>query len=661
MYDRLFVPLRLGNVLLANRIARSAHLTGMPWLDVDDSMLAYHEARAKGGVGMSILEISGVHETSPSAIPAYRDDVRSGLSRLADMAHSHGMVLFQQLWHGGSSAPRTLRYAPRWSASDVPNPASGAVAEPMTQAMIDEIVEAFAMAARRSMDAGIDGVELHAAHGYLFSQFLSPLTNNRTDGYGGDLVNRARFLREVIAAVRASTAPEYPIAVKLSSADDTHGGTVVTETAEVARLLGRTVQLIDVSTGSYYNPALTSATMEAPLGYELPVSDIVTAAAEVDTMVNGRIMTLEQADAILAEGRASLVSMVRALIADPELVRKTMVGREAQVRPCTSSNQGCLGNMARGLRCVNNPEAGLELDRRQLISGRTLSPRRVVVVGGGPAGLEAARTAALVGHEVTVLEMRPQLGGQLAIASRAPYRSDLTALVRWYADELERLGAAVRLRCPVDHEDVLALSPDVVIVATGSSPRDDGFQIARPASPLAGHTRSHVHTSWEVLSSRWRPPAGSSAVVFDDLAEHEGVAVAEHLLAMGCRVVYATRFSALGERVPGRNLTAGLAYRRLRVALTGILTDVVPIEIRSKAVSFEYLHGGAGPEVDADIVVLVGRNRPNRELYAALPAEGPTRIAIGDANGSFGWQRAVQEGRRAGLAVGVTATSAATA
>ena len=333
MFDHLFQPLALAGTTLPNRVVRAAHSTGSPWVDTSDDLIAYHQARARGGVGMSILEIAGVHRTSATAIPVYDDRVIEGYHRLVDALHPHGMKVFQQLWHGGSA--RVIPGQAPWS-SDVPNPVAGVVPRAMTQDMIDEIVGSFASAARRVREGGLDGVEVHGAHGYLIGQFLSPATNFRTDDYGGSLENRTLFLRQILGAMRREVGPDFPIGVRLSSDEQIEGGLDAAATAAIVHLVEPMVDFIDLSFGSYYRFYKMLSTMDDPLGYELPSSEPVARSTSLPTLVTGRIMTLEHANRLVAEGVADMVSMVRALIADPELVAKARDGRDAETRPVAS-------------------------------------------------------------------------------------------------------------------------------------------------------------------------------------------------------------------------------------------------------------------------------------------------------------------------------------
>lgn len=650
MYERVFQPIDIAGTTIPNRIVRTAHSTAHAWVDTNDDLIAYHEARARGGVGLSILEIAGVHLSAPTLIPVYGDHVIPGYQKLVDRLHPHGMKVFQQLWHGGAAFPINLMGGPPWSASDIPNPEAGTVPLPMTKAMIDEVVAAFASAARRCKEGGVDGVEIHGAHGYLVGQFLSPLTNRRTDDYGGSRENRARFLREILAAIRAEVGPDYPVGVRFSASEEVDGGLVPEEVIEIAKLIEPDVDFLDVSLGSYYRFYKMLSPMDDPLGYEIPKSGQVTRAVKVPTIVTGRIMTLDHAEQLLAEGTADLVSMVRALIADPNLVIKAKEGRAEQIRPCISSSQGCVGGIfgdQRRMGCVVNVAAGQEAMLPSDDPGKASTPKKVMVVGGGAAGLEAARTAALRGHTVSLYEMTRRLGGQVRIAAQAPHRADYGAIVQWLADEIDRFGVEVHLGQPVDPDLVREVAPDIVIVATGSTPRRDGFRISRPATPLPGADLPHVYSTWDLFGAGGRATVGSSAVVFDDTGGYEAISVAEELQRQGAAVTFVTRNTTIGEHVPAKGATILPAKERLFAGQFELVTDAIPLAITPTTVEIGFLGSAGVRKIDADTVVMVGYNTPNRELADELAGFGGQVLVVGDANGSRTLQTAIREGHMA--------------
>jgi 2,4-dienoyl-CoA reductase-like NADH-dependent reductase (Old Yellow Enzyme family) len=643
-YDAVFQPLVINGATISNRIVRTAHGTGLR----GDDLIAYHVERARGGVGLSILEVAGVHATSASGIPVHSDAVLPLYERLAAALHPHGMQVFQQLWHAGAAYGRSAGM-PLWSASDVPNPSVGVIPTPMTKDDIDEVVAAYGAAARRVRDGGLDGVEVHGAHGYLVGQFLSPATNHRTDEYGGSPENRLRFLREVLAAIRDAVGPDFPVGVRLSADEEIEGGLQPVDTADIARTIEPLVDFVDVSLASYWRFHKLLSTLDDPLGYELATSEIVTKAVSVPTIVTGRIMTLDHAAHLITSGVADMVSMVRALVADPYLVAKVRDGRDAQVRPCIGTSVGCVaGLMATGrLQCVVNVAAGNEAT----VAFETPAPadtvKRVVIVGAGPAGLEAARTAALRGHHVQLFDMARQLGGQVTIAAAAPYRTDLGAITRWLGEEVARLGVEVHLSTPVDPDTVLDARPDVVVLATGTTPRRDGFQISAPATPVPGADLAHVYTSWDVLGFGGRAVVGRTAVVYDDTGTFEAVCIADALIAAGATVTFLSRFEQLGAMIPYPPATVEASRERLMAGPFTFVPAMSLVCISATAVDARLSGTAQVRSYDADTVVIVGFPSPNRELAEhlrqPLAERGIPMHLVGDATGTNGILEAVRQ------------------
>ncbi|MDE2621511.1 MAG: FAD-dependent oxidoreductase, partial [Sphingomonadales bacterium] len=460
----VFEPLRIGPVTVKNRVVRTAHDTGMSRPDITDAWIGYHEARARGGCGLTILEAAAVHPSTALSMRLWGDRIVPGYQRLMAAVEPHGMKVFQQLWHGGN-----LYYGPDGvplAVSEAPG-FTGIVGLPMTEDDIAGIIAAYAEAARAARDGGLHGVEIHCAHGYIMHQFLSAVTNTRTDRWGGDFTGRSRFLMETVRAVRAAVGGEIAVGVRLS-ASESPGGVSQADNVRVLGLLQdeNLIDFVDVSSGDYFSFDQMVGPMHQPTGYELANSAEILAAARVPRIVAGRYRTLEEADQAIRDGITEMVSMVRAQIADPDLVAKTQAGKAEQVRPCLGCNQGCGGGLASTgvLGCTINPAVGKEAQLSEHLIARAEAPRRVVVIGGGPAGMEAARIAALQGHAVVLLEASAQLGGQVNVARRAPKQQSLGDVTWWQEQELYRLGVDIRLGTYAEADDVRALAPDVVYV-----------------------------------------------------------------------------------------------------------------------------------------------------------------------------------------------------
>lgn len=656
-FTHVMTPIRVADVEIRNRVARSAHGTLLGAGTVNDDLIAYHVARGKGGTGLSILETLAVHWSSAGpALNIFSPGIDDGYRRLVDAVRPTGMKLFQQLWHAGHNA-LPFDGSPCWSASDLPSVMYGIPAMPMTKAMIDEVVEAYADTARKMMAWGIEGVEVHAGHGYLPSQFLLPSMNNRTDDYGGPFENRVRFLHEVMVAVRNALPGGFPVGVRLSP-DALPGGFGVGDNLAVAEYLSQRnlIDFIDVSLGNWQTMQKTVGGMHEPVGYELPTSTPITRAINLPSIVTGRFRTLEEADQVIRAGDASMVSFTRAMIADPELVAKTIAGHPEQVRPCIGCNQSCIGgvfDVPYRIGCAINPGAGheLTLGDDKLVPAET--PKRVLVVGGRPAGMEAARVAALRGHKVTLAEARVSLGGAVLAASRTPTRLGMKDFTIWLEGEIYRLGVEVRMSTYMEADDVLAEGWDAVIVATGSRPRMDGLVISNPTEPALGMDQPHVFSSHDLLLEGSKHQ-GTSAVVIDDNGHYEALGVAEFLAEQGLQVNFVTRFPAIAPKVEAALM---IEPALVRLSATGFTAHTraraVSIGRDSVTICPTYLPAATNltTTLPADIAVFVSLNRGNRELHDELQGKVAKLSIVGDASSARHLPTAVREGHLAGAEV----------
>jgi 2,4-dienoyl-CoA reductase-like NADH-dependent reductase (Old Yellow Enzyme family) len=500
---KVLEPIKIGAVEIPNRVARTAHATGfgLPLATMSDDLIEYHFERAKGGVGLTILESLMVHPTSPGTLNIGAPGLVEGYRKLVERVRPYGMKLFQQLNHTGSVYP-PMDGSPPWSSTDAAGPYTGVRATAMTVAQIHELTAAFVSAAQDAERGGIDGVEVHCAHGYLLNSYLSALHNKRSDDYGGSFENRIRLVREILEGIRAATGPDFALGVRLSS-ELLPGGMGPDDVIEVAKKLIERglVDYLNLSVGTEYATHRIVAGMHEPAGYELPFDEPVKRAVNVPVLVTGRFRTLAEADEVIRSGAADIVALTRAHIADPAIVRKTIENREAEIRPCLGCNHGCIAGLTTVMRvgCTVNPTVGSELRLSEELIQRSGQPLRVLVVGGGPAGMEAARVAALSGHQVILAEADSRLGGCVNIAKRAPRRMGIGDITSWLEHEVFRLGVDVRLGTYIESTDVVAIAPDVVIVATGSLPEIDGDQYLVPGEVAKGMHLPHVISSHDLL------------------------------------------------------------------------------------------------------------------------------------------------------------------
>ena len=582
-YEHALAPIEINRVVVKNRVVRTAHGTNIGQGRITDELIAYHEARAAGGCGLTILEAASVHPTDMGTLRLHEASVVDDYRRLMDRLAPYDMRVFQQLGHLGYEGV-TADGGPPWSASELAGPSIRRPAKAMTADDIAELTDAFAQAARWSVEGGLDGVEVHIAHGYLLQQFMSPATNQRTDHYGGPWENRIRLAREVVGAVREAIGSDIALGVRVGSEAVSDGGVTEHDCAELVSVLadGGLIDYVNLTYGSCLRPHKIMGGMHEPPGYELEAAAPVVAAVELPAIVTGRFRTLAEAEELIATGVADMVGLTRAHIADPELVVKSVAGREAEVRPCIAGNDGCVGGLNRGrLSCAVNPVVGRESEPSPSPSAL---PRRVVVVGGGPGGMEAARLAAIQGHDVILLEARHRLGGAVRKAQRLPTRGLLGDICDWQERELARLGVVVRLSQPADVDTVKAAQPDLVILATGAI----GAEIPDISAV----------------------PQGSTAAVDDRFGGYEALGLAEWLATRGLSVTLTT---------PGR-----------RVAANALLDLVVqPALERLQALNVEVVTKVDTPP-KAGLTLTVAKHSHD-PLSAALTAAGLTVQVIGDA------------------------------
>ena len=656
-YPHLFSPLRIGNVTVRNRIMQTAHVKLFAEAAVDSQRnVDYQAARARGGAGLLITGNRVVHPTSTTGFPRvawqYLSDALESDRRLTAAVHEHGGAIFAQLNHFGlnatSDSADDLRVL--WGPSAVKSPAYGETPKAMEPEDIAEVIDWWARCAELSREGGFDGTEVHISHSYLLHQFLSPLYNKRTDEYGGSFENRLRFGREVIAAVRERVGRDWVVGVRISLSDFIPGALDVEDAIRVAQTLEADGHLdyVNVTAAGYHNIYLAIQPSDEPDGYLVDLTAQVKAAvAELPVFTVGGIKDPALAEEILASGKADMVAMTRAQIADPEFANKVQEGREDEVVHCIRGNQGCIGRVFKGLpiSCTVNPAAGREGRLRPLVPAE--QPARWVVAGGGPAGMKAAVTLARRGHSVTLLERDEALGGQVNLILRTPGRDEFGWITRDLEVQLRKAGVDVRLGTEATADAVREREPDGVVVATGSLPSRTGFSSVNPlVERLPGSDGANVLTGWDVLlGSR---PVGGRVVVLDDDGSRAVAGVVEVLLDAGKQVELVSRWPALFPgtmttldmpHVYGRLLGKGLEYR-LNSWASGI---------EGSRVSIFNLYTAAADAVEGvDTVVLATGQKANDELYFALKGTVDNLHRIGDCLAPRKLDHAIYEGELAG-------------
>ncbi|AGI26334.1 oxidoreductase [Pseudomonas sp. ATCC 13867] len=646
-FPHLFSPLRIRGKALKNRIMSTGHDTSMPTDNlVNDQLVAYHTARAKGGVGLIVLQVAGVHDSArytSHVLMATDDACIPGYRRIAEACHAEGTVVLSQVFHPGreimesSDGLLAVAYAP--SAS--PNERFRVMPRELSQAMIDEIIEGYAAAARRLHAAGIDGVEVVASHGYLPAQFLNPRVNRRSDAYNGDLDARLRFTREVIAAVRAATDEDFIIGLRISADERDPEGLTEDESLQAVKSLQNELDYVHIVAG-------TSASLGGAIHIVPPMAIEAAYLAneagtfkrnlEIPLFVTGRINQPQEAELILARGQADVCGMTRALICDPQMPGKTESGHVEDVRACIACNQACIGHFHRGypISCIQHPETGRELiyAERKMAAQR----KRVLVVGGGPAGMKAAAVAAQRGHEVTLCEASGQLGGQVNLAQLLPRRAEFGGASTNLQREMQLAGVEVRRNTRVDRALVERERPDVVIVATGAKPY-------RPPYEEAGNLQ--VVDAWQVL--RGEVKIGRSVLVTDWRADWIAPGIAERLVRDGHQVQLAVNGTHAGESLPlyVRDHMAGELHR-LGI---GITTYARLYGVDDSTVYLQHTASGEPMLVEnIDTLVLCQGHQPVDELTDEIADLAEVR-RIGDCLAPRTAEEAIYEGLKAGWAI----------
>lgn len=646
-FPLLFQPFRIGALELRNRIFSTGHDTYLPEGGLpSDALIAYQSARAKGGAGLIVIQVVGVHETArytEALLMGTDDSCIAPFTRLVGAIHDGGARVFVQLFHPGRELlgrPEGVAQA-AFAPSHAPSERFRTVPREMSADLIGEIVEGYGDAARRMAEAGADGVEIVASHGYLPAQFLNPNVNRRDDRYGGSPEKRMRFLRETIGRIRARVPADFIVGLRLSGDEHDDAGLDEDRSLAVARAIKDEVDYLNVIAGTsasssgavHIVPSMANAH-----GYVAPFAARVKQSTGRPVFVAGRINQPQIAEEILRQGAADMCGMTRAMICDPEMANKAREGKADDIRACIGCNQACIGHFQLGLpiSCIQHPETGRELQYG--VRPKAKRRRRVIVVGGGPAGLKAAAVAAEAGHDVELHERDGQTGGQARLAQLLPHRAEFGGIVTNLTREAERHGARIRCRSELNAEKIIARKPDAVIVATGSLPH---------APPMEGAARQAIHAA-ELLAGR--ASAGARVVIYDWLADWSGVGIAEKLAAEGSHVRLAVNGICAGAAL--QNYIRDEANARLFRLGVEVLPWMRLFGADGTTVYFQ--HTAAREAVileNVDTLVFACPNRPLDTLSEALVRHGIETHLAGDCVSPRTAEEAVYEGLKAGLAV----------
>ncbi|MFH1123218.1 MAG: mycofactocin system FadH/OYE family oxidoreductase 2 [Pseudomonadota bacterium] len=633
--------------MVPNRIHFAAHLTNFAEdQKMSERHIYYYRERARGGCGLITTEELSVHPSDQAyekLVEAYWPEVIPGYKKLTQTIHETDTRIFAQLNHNGMQADGTISRLPVWGPSPAADPVFRETCKEMEIEEIVECIEYFSKSSTYAVEGGFDGIELQMGHSSLIRQFLSPATNFREDEYGGNFENRLRFCLQVIDGVRKAVGPDFTLGVRLD-ADEMHpgGGLTLEDAKKIAVRLEQTskVDFVDLSLGTFHNLYLVEGSMHTPLAYTVPLSAEIRSVIDLPVFCTNRINDPHLAEKILEDGRADMIGMVRALICDPALPNKARAGRSEEIRHCIACNQGCIGRMAVGLRlgCIQNPAVGREKSMGMGTIDPCDQPKKVVVVGAGPAGLEAARVAALRRHQVVLFEKNEEVGGQNMIAGKAAGREEITGVTRWLIRQVNKLDIELRLGLQANEELVLHERPDAVIVATGSLPKTNPFP-GEYGPPEVVNTR-------EILKGEIE--AGQRVLLIDLDGHHQATGTAEFLADQGKSVHMITPSLFVGGSL---GPLQDLHLTRQRLANKGVTftPDIAVLEIQGTLVKGLNVYSNEMIDFDQhDTVVLAAGNVSDDDLYFKLKGKVKELYRIGDCVAPRKTDMAIEEGHRVG-------------
>ncbi len=646
----LFQPLSLGPREARNRIIFGSHTTNFARNNLLSQQHAdYYAARAEGGAGVIVVEEHIVHSSDvpyERALLGYLPGTLQALVSVVERIHASQALALVQLNHNGQQSTSDHTQREMWAPSPVPNVSSREMPKAMEQADIDAVIAGFAQVAHTTVQGGADGVELQVSDTSLLRQFLSPLTNSRSDKYGGSLENRMRFLHETLEAVTSALGPNSVLGLRFCGDELAPWAGLTPEQAlEIARILVAThrIDYMTVTMGSILSTYMFpfQATMHVAPGYAVHLAAAIKAEVNIPIFTAGRVMSATQAEHVLAEGQADGVEMIRALIADSDLPRLSQTGQAERVRPCIACNQGCQvrNTMNVILGCNVNPDVVHSQSVPTTIPTvtRTAKPS-VCIIGGGPAGLEAARTVALRGRSVILYERSQTLGGTVALAAKGPGRAELQRITEYLQAEVEKLGVEVHTGVEVTADTILEQRFNTVIVATGA-------HTGTGLLPLPGHDLPHVTDIRCILAGE--VIKGHNVVLIDEMSSHGVLSVVEMLATAGKHVDVVTEDWYVGRDLVATNDIVQWMQRTIGQDVTHIPhTTVVRIEPEQVIVTDRFIENERAIVTDA--VVLGTYERPSQDLYYTLKGKIPRLFRIGDCVTPRRIEQAIMEGRQVG-------------
>jgi len=619
-FSNLFEPITIGKISVRNRVLMPAMATCFATRDhfITDQLISYYAKRAEGGVGLIIVEATCIDDPTGIAFPHELciddDKYIPGLSKLTDAVHFYGGKIAIQLHHAG---PKSHFVGDEQPVAPSPIPITNKpylIPRELSKKEIKEIVKKFALGARRAKQAGFDAVELLCAHGYLLNHFLSAHTNKRQDEYGGSLEGRMRILREIIEDIKKEAGEYCPILCKVPGDDYVFGGIILEESIAICNILGNLgISALTITGGGYPEAAFSHiAPMGYPQGWQAHLAEEIKKNIKIPVAAMGKIKTPEFAEMILRDGKADIVAMGRALIADPELIAKAQRNEVSYIIPCISCNhcRGRIGDKGKTLRCAANPLTGREYDTKIVAAARA---RKILIVGGGPAGMQAAILAASRGHDVVLLEKSHKLGGQLLLAMLPPEKAEITPFVDYLYRQLQEKGVDIRLNTKPTGQVIESIDPEVIITATGALP-------LIPAIP--GANLDIVITYYDALIHAEK--VGNNVVIVG--GGMVGCEVADFLAERSKKVTIVEQLEDIALDIEVTDRTHKLS--KLRNAGVTMMTKAPVKEITKEGPIVE--KNGKSKVIAADTVVLAIGMKSDRELLETLASGKVEVYAIGD-------------------------------
>ncbi|MCT4605682.1 MAG: FAD-dependent oxidoreductase [Marinisporobacter sp.] len=640
MLKKVFEPINIGKIEIKNRLVVPPMVVSLCNEDgtITERFIDYHEAKAKGGFGLIITEnyaITPAGKGFKYMGCMWNDEQMESNKELTRRVHKHGAKIALQIFHAGRETSSALTGMKIVAPSAIPDPVIGEMPHALTEEEIQVIVEQFGDAALRAKQAGFDAVELQGAHGYLINQFMSPFSNKRVDGYGGNLMNRVRFALEIIENIQAKVGKDYPILYRISADELIENGLTIEDTKVMVKILENAgVAAIDVSVGVYASGFHITAPAAVKHGWETDFAKEFKSIVSIPVITSGRINNPFLAEGILLSQKADMIGMARASLADPELPNKAKEGKFEEIIECIGCRQGCSGMLSEDLpvNCVLNPLTGNE---KALSIKEAKEKKKILVIGGGPGGMEAAIVAAKRGHKVHLFEKHHELGGQLLLAAIPPTKSEITSFIVWQKNQLEKLGVHVHLNTEVDEKLLENEKPDHIIVATGAVPF---------IPPIQGVEHPIVLTSNDVLGGS--EGAGQNVVVIG--GGLVGAETSEHLAKHGKNVTLVELTDTIA-----RDCEAGVKFflmEALEALKVNIMTSTEVKEITENKVLVA--SNGENRFIEnIDTVVMAVGSKPNNAVFKDIKEKHEKVSLIGDAQKVRTILDAVNEGYKTALQI----------